>query len=142
MTYATLGQLTDQYGAHMLVLLTDRGDVATGEIDAEVVARALEDADALIDGFLKDRYALPLAEIPVLLSKIARRIAIWELHRQKPDEKIETDYKDALATLDRIGSGKIRLSIAGVEPEGVKATGVRVSDRVRPLTVDNLKGFV
>ena len=46
MTYATLDQLTDQYGAHMLVLLTDRGDVATGEIDAEVLAEIRKRKDA------------------------------------------------------------------------------------------------
>jgi len=142
MTYATLDQLTDRYGEQMLVLLTDRGAVATGTIDADVIARALTDADAMIDGFLKGRYVLPLAETPPLLSDLAQMIAVWKLHRHAPDEKIEKDYKEAMAILDRIGSGKVRLPVAGIEPAAAPSSGVRLTDRERPLTAENLKGFI
>src|SRR5690606_6605607 len=45
----------------LLVALTDRAEVATGEIDQDVVDRALADTDAMIDGYIAARYALPLA---------------------------------------------------------------------------------
>ena len=142
MSYATLQLLTDRYGARMLVSLTDRGDIATNEIDADVIDRALADADAMIDGYLAARYALPLAEVPALLVDLAQAIAIWKLHVAAADPKIEADYKDARATLKDIGSGLVRLSVAGVEPSGTGASGVRTTDRGRDMTPDNMKGWI
>lgn len=142
MTYATLQQLTDRYGAGMLVMLTDHAAVATGEIDETVVARALADTDALIDLHLKGRYALPLAEVPPMLADIAQAIAIWKLHRHEPDRKIEADYRDAMKLLVEIRDGRLRLSIEGVAPPGTGGTGARITDRDRPLTAENLKGFI
>jgi len=142
MTYAILQQLTDRYGEQMLVMLTDRADVATGVVDEAVIDRALADTDAMIDGFLKGRYVLPIAETPPLLADIAQMIAIWKLHRHQPNEKIETDYKEAMSLLDRIGKGAVRLPVAGVEPATTGTSGARITDRERPLTAENLKGFI
>lgn len=142
MTYATLQQLTDRYGEQMLVMLTDRGDVATGDIDVAVINRSLTDTDSMIDGFLKDRYILPIVATPPLLADIAQMIVIWKLHRHQPNEKIEKDYKEAMSLLDRISTGKVRLPIDGVEPATAPTNGVRITDRERPLTAENLKGFI
>lgn len=142
MSYATLQQLTDRYGAQMLVLLTDRAEIATGTIDPAVIDRALADTDAMIDGFLMDRYILPIAAIPPLLADIAQVIAIWKLHRHQPNEKIEKDYKEAMSLLDRIAKGAVRLPVDGVEPATSPTNGVRITDRERPLTAENLKGFI
>lgn len=142
MSYATLQQLIDRYGARMLVGLSDRGELATGEIDLDVVDRALADADALIDGYLAGRYAMPLASTPPLVVDIAQRIAIWNLHTSATDDKIEADYKDARATLKDIATGAVRLPVAGVEPASSGASGVVTTDRDRPFTNANLKGFI
>lgn len=142
MTYATLAQLTDRYGAQMLVNLTDRAEVATGEIDEAVIDRALADTDALIDGYLAGRYVLPLAATPPLLADLAGAIAVWKLHTHKPDDKIEADYRDARRTLDAIAKGDVRLPVAGVEPAGTGGSGARITDRDRPFTEANLKGFI
>lgn len=142
MTYATLAQLTDRYGAQMLVNLTDRAAVATGAIDEAVIDRALADTDALIDGYLAGRYVLPLAMTPPLLVDLAGAIAVWKLHAHKPDDKIEADYRDARKTLDAIARGDVRLPVAGVEPAGTGGSGARITDRDRPFTEGNLKGFI
>lgn len=142
MTYATLQNLTDRYGARTLVALSDRGEVATGVVDADVVARALADTDAQIDGYLATRYALPLAQVPALVADLAQAIAIWKLHPYDPDAKIRRDYDDALRALRDIAEGRIRLDLAGSEPEGSGAGGVTITDRERPLSADNLKGFI
>lgn len=142
MSYISQTTLTDRFSARMLVALTDRGEVATGVIDVGVVARALADTDAVIDGYLAARYALPLAEVPALVADIAGAIAIWKLHVAAADPKIETDYKDALRMLRDIGAGAVRLSVAGAEPGVSGGTGVRITDRERPLTEANLKGFI
>lgn len=143
MPYATLDNLTDRFGADMLVGLTDRSQPATGVIDAAVVDRALADADAMVDGYVGGRYVLPLAEVPPLIADIARTIAIWKLHTYKPDDKITEDYKDALRILRDISDGKITLNVASNSaPATVEGNGARLTDRERPLTAENLKGYI
>lgn len=142
MTYATLQQLTDRYGAAMLVAVTDRASPPAGEIDAGVVARALADTQAMIDGYLAVRYRLPMAEVPPLVADLAQMIAIWKLHPYSPDPKIEADYKGAIRTLEQIAAGAVRLPLDGVEPAGTGGTGARITDRDRPLTAENMKGFI
>lgn len=142
MPYTSLAQMTDRFGLRMLVALTDRAYPSTGVVDAAVVNRALADTDAMIDGYLAVRYALPLASTPVLLVDLAEMIAIWKLHVAAPDPKIEADYKDAIRTLSGISKGDIRLSVAGVEPVTPGGTGVRVTDRDRPMSAENMTGFI
>ena len=143
MTYATLAQLIDRVGEPMLIDLTDRGEVATGAIVAAVVERALVDADALIDGYLAARYQLPLSVTPALITDVAQAVALWKLHVTTPEDKIKLDYEAALKTLREIGQGLIRLPDAqGLEPASSGASGVIVTDRERPFTADNMKGFI
>jgi phage gp36-like protein len=142
MAYATLDQLIDRYGAAMLLALTDRADPPAGAIDAAVVARALADTDAMIDGHLAVRYRLPLAEVPPLVADLAQMIAIWKLHPYTPDPKIAEDYQGAVRTLEAIAAGRVRLPAGGAEPAGTGGTGARATDRDRPLTAESLRGFV
>jgi phage gp36-like protein len=142
MTYASQSDLVERYGTDMLINLTDRATPPVDAIDAGVVTRGLEDADAAIDGYLKGRYALPLSVTPPLLRDLAQAITIYKLHRDTAAEKIRNDYTDALKTLSLIASGTIRLDVAGVEPAASGASGVRTSDRARDMTPDNMKGFI
>lgn len=142
MTYATLDQLTKRFGERMLLQLTDRATPPAGAIGADVVARALADTDAVIDGYLAGRYRLPLAEVPPLLADLAQVIAIYKLHPRAPEKKIEDDYRDALAALGKIATGVIRLPVEGIEPPSSGASGVQTVDRERPFTEANLKGFI
>jgi phage gp36-like protein len=142
MSYASLDDLKKTYGEPMLVALTDRAEPPAGSIDTAVVDRALADTDAAIDGYLKVRYALPLASTPALVRDLAERIAVYKLHRNVAADKIRDDYNDAIKTLRDIASGAVRLDVAGAEPTASGTQGVRASDRPRDLTPDNLRGFV
>lgn len=143
MPYASLSGLTARYGERMLVDLTDRAYPPTSEIDMDVVHAALEDTDALIDGHLAGRYALPLATTPRLLATAAETIAIYKLHAQVVPEKIEKDYRDQLKLLQALASGDVRLPGAdGVEPASSGASGVLATDRPREMTPDTLRGYI
>ena len=142
MAYTTLAKLTERYGERMLIALTDRGEIANGAIDTVVVDSAITGAEAMIDGYLAARYSLPLTATPRLIEELAEAIAIWKLHVSDAEPKIEKDYDAAIRTLKDIASGTIRLDVAGAEPAGTGGTGVRITDRERPLTADNLKGFI
>lgn len=145
MSYATLSQLQDRYGEAVMIGLTDRAVIATGEVDETVVDRALADTDAVIDAALAARYDLAAIalEVPALLVDIALSIAIWKLHRHQPDAKIEADYKEAMRQLALLGDGRMRLPLpGGGEAAGTGGTGARLTDRERPFTEATLKGFI
>ncbi|MFN3971247.1 MAG: gp436 family protein [Gemmobacter sp.] len=142
MTYATEAQLIERYGEPMLTAATDRGPVPTGAPDPASLARALASADAVIDGYLAARYALPLAEVPPLLADLAQAIAIWRLHPYATDPKLKEDFESAMRTLRDIADGRVRLALAGAEVPGTGGTGARITDRERPFTEGNMKGFI
>ncbi|MET4247557.1 DUF1320 domain-containing protein [Bradyrhizobium sp. LA6.7] len=142
MTYATQADLVERFGEPMLIDLTDRADPPAGAIDATVIVNALTDADSTIDGYLLGRYVLPLAQTPSLLNDLAKAIAIYKLHRDVVSDKVRSDYQDALKTLQLIANGTMRLNVAGVEPPSSGASGVKVTDRPRDFTPENLKGFI
>lgn len=143
MSYVTLPQLTDRFGEQMLIALTDRGADALGVVDTDVINRALAETDALIDGYLSGRYALPLSTTETLLVGVAGAIAIYTLHRYEAPEKVAADYKMAIRTLEQLSNGTIKLTAAGVEAPSTGTTGVQITDRERPFTEDNLKnGFI
>lgn len=143
MPYTTLQALIDRYGEAMLIGLTDRGDVQTGQIDGSVVDSAIAAADALIDGYLGARIKLPLTEVPPLVSQLSRKIAIYELHNGGVDPMIEADHTAAIKSLEAISAGRIRLpGVQGIEPEGTGGTGARLTDRARPMNEADLKGYI
>jgi phage gp36-like protein len=110
-TYATQQDLVDRFGAAELAQLTD--PVAGTTIDATVVARALNDAAAEIDTRLAARYALPLASVPTVLVRVAADLARYYLWDARATEQVRNRYKDAIALLDKVGSGAVML--AGAE---------------------------
>jgi phage gp36-like protein len=142
MPYVTQAQLTDRFGEQMLIALTDRGQDALGVIDTDVINRALAETDALIDGYLSGRYALPLSGPETLLVGVAGAITIYTLHRYEAPEKVLADYKMAIRTLEQLSNGTIQLTAAGVQAPSTGTTGVQITDRERPFTEDNLKGFI
>jgi phage gp36-like protein len=143
MSYATQQQLIERYSQRMLIQLTDRAVPPTGTIDATVVTRALADTDAMIDGYLAARYALPLASTPALITDLALQIAIYKLHRKVAEEKIRKDYDDAQKLLRDISTGVVRLSVAGVEPAaGSGASLVVTNEPDRPLSSDGFEGLI
>lgn len=142
MSYATLTQLQDRFGTDRIVDLTDRGAVSTGVLDEDVVTRALADTDAVIDGFIAGRYRLPLSEVPPIITDIALAIAIYKLHVGTPEDKIVKDYDVALSQLKQVAEGKIELQVEGIAPAASGASGVRVTDRERPMTAKSLRGFI
>lgn len=142
MPYCTQAELVDRYGEPFLVQLTDRAETATGTIDADVVTRAISEADDLIDGYVKGRYTLPFDTTPDLVSTISARLAIYNLHVYEPSEKILREYKDAITTLEKIAKGIIQLDAAGETPATTGQGDVRVTERDRPFTGPKMTGFI
>lgn len=142
MPYTTLDALVRRFGEATIVSLTDRAVPATGAIDAAVVDQAIADAGAVIDASLVVRYRLPLDSVPAFVADIALAISGYKLHPFAPEQKVKDDYDQALRDLRDLASGAKKLDVAGVEPAGSGSGGVLTSDRVPPLSVDSLRGFI
>ncbi len=142
MAYCTQADLETRYGTSLLTQLSDREATPSGAIDADLVARAIADAGALIDGYLAGRYALPLAETPALVRDIAQRVAIYYAHGETVSDKIRADHEAALRQLREIAGGTITLDAGGTEPDASGGGEVVTNVPERPFTPASLKGFI
>jgi phage gp36-like protein len=107
--YATQADLEARFGADELTQLTDRSGAHVP--DAAIVARALADADAEIDGYLASRYALPLSTVPAVLARIACDIARYRLWEDRASEEVRRRYEDARRLLEAIARGTVSLGL-------------------------------
>lgn len=114
MPYATAQDIIDRLpeGSDGLLLLADRD--ADGVADAVVVAGALKDASDEVDAYIGARYALPLAAVPALLTRLTTDIAIYRMARDaaRATEENRTRYEDAVALLKAIARGDATAGIA------------------------------
>ena len=141
MAYATQADLIGRIGEESLIDLTDRADPPTGAVDAAVVAGALADADAKIDGYLRVRYALPLSEAPPALRVLAVDLALYALHRFEVPDLIEQRYKATIAFLRDVAAGKVLLPIAdGSEAPSAPSEAI-VQAPPRRLDRETLEGY-
>mgnify|MGYP001018410175 CR=1 len=111
MTYASQQNLIDRFGEDELIQLTDRASLDA--IDATVVARALADADAEINGYLSTRYTLPLSPVPAVLEKLACDIARYQLFENAVTEIVTERYENAIRFLKDVAAGKVTLGVDG-----------------------------
>lgn len=141
MSYATQQDMIDRYGEREVRMLTDRENM--GMIDATVLAYALTQADAELDGYLQGRFSLPLATVPVLLVGIACDIARYRLAGTdvRETDPIRTRYKDAIKLLTSISKGELNLGLSAGGQAAPEAGAVRVTEGTRVFTPDTLSDY-
>ena len=107
--YCTQSDLLERIDQATLISLTDDAD--SGGVDASVVARAIADADAEIDGYVGTRHQVPLSPVPDLIRKMAVEIAIYHLYsrRMGAPEEWRKRYEDNVRLLRDISAGKVSL---------------------------------
>ena len=119
---------TDQHAATVvdaeLMGMTLRGDdrsawdaaeIAAADRAADRIAEAVDEASAVIDGYLARRYALPLAAAPRILGTWARAITRYKLHGDRisdaSTDPVARDYRDAIRFLELVAAGKFSLGL-------------------------------
>lgn len=110
----------------------------------ERIGEAVEKAQSLIDGFLRQRgHRLPLAVIPPLLAGWALDITRYRLHAHRiTDEKtdpIVRDYRDALRLLKDVSKGDYSLGIE--DPLPAAGGGPHITGPGRTFSMDSLRDF-
>ena len=90
-------------------------EIAQADAAAARITEAVDEATAVIDGYLARRYTLPLASPPRILTKWARSIARYTLHADRiADERTDPvgrDYRDAIRFLELVAAGKFSLGL-------------------------------
>ena len=125
--YATRTDLEACYGT---TELTQRESA----LPTGAVAKALTDADALINGYVGGRYAVPLAPVPDNLPRLACAVARYYLLGESRTEQARQDYEDAVSWLKGVAAGSIPLPKAAeaATPE----TGGTAATHTRPKRFD------
>lgn len=140
MAYATQTDLELACGgAARLVELADWDQ--DGAIDAAVVTAQLEAADGWIDGYLRTRFATPIASPSATLIRVVAEEAIYLLRRRR-NMVTEQDVADKTARDNwarDVSTGKVRPD----EPNPAPSTAIRSAWRAssRDTSREKLKGF-
>ena len=141
MSYATQQNLVDRFGEQELIELTDRADPPAGAIDATVVAKALEDADGEINGYLAAKYTLPLDPVPLVLQRLASDIARYFLYQDRVTDIVEKRYQDAIRFLKGVAAGSVSLGVDASNEQPAAGGGPAYSAPDRAFTGDTLSDF-
>lgn len=110
MAYVTENDLTQRFGAEELIQLTATDPRATAP-DADVLARAIADAEAEIDSYLAARYQLPLPAVPAVLTRVACDIARFRLWNDRASDEVRQRYEDARRLLEGLARGAVALGL-------------------------------
>lgn len=113
MPYATLQDLVDRYGQQELTDLTDRA--GAGVPDQAVATIALTDASQMVDGYLVDRYRLPLATVPQTVVRWTCDIARYFLWKDQASDAVKGLYAAALASLVSVQRGTLSIEASAIE---------------------------
>jgi len=142
MAYSIQDDILNQIDEAALIQLTD--DAGAGEVDDDIVARAIADADATIDAYCQGRYTVPLSPVPEKVRQISVDIAIYNLYSRRADlgmPDVRTDRnKEAVRFLEKVAAGTIALGASTPAPANTGDT-VSIDYNDRTFTRDKMSGF-
>lgn len=142
--YATPQQMIDRFGFPEMVRLSRPEDRSAEEVDEVKIATALADATSTIDGYLRGRYAVPLAAPPVDVVRAACHLARYDLAdtgRSEPTDHMVEVRKEIMSWLKQIGNETVRIDAPRSGGETSNTGGMRVSDREPAFTNQSVKGL-
>lgn len=145
MAYCTLDDLKAIMPENDLIQLTDDSIPAT-QINTYNAEKAISNTNELIDGYLRDRYVLPLSPVPGLINTLAVDITAWRLYARRvkltPPEGVSERYRDALKTLELIRIGKLKLGIGEKETPGSTSDAAQITSQPpRIFSSETLHGY-
>lgn len=115
--------------------------VTWSAIPTPKIDRALLDASAFADDFLRGRYLLPLAGIPRTLTLMVCDIARYYLYDDAATETVERRYKDAHAWLIKIANGTVTLDGTEAEPKASSTGSAHISGSGRVFSRGSMEGL-
>lgn len=132
MPYCTYDDLVSSFGEAELLKLTDRD--RNGAIDYGVLEEAQDFADSHIDGYLRERYSLPLINPPRNLVGIACDFVRYRLYQNQPTDLVQNRYDVGCFYLKDVSRGLVMLALGNeVDSQIAFSTPDRIFTRMIPL---------
>lgn len=141
MAYATRQDLIDRIGEQVLIQLTDRADPPARLIDETVLAQALGDAEAEVNAYLAGKFPLPLANVPLVLTRITTDLVRYLLHGANVTPEIRDRYRDAITFLRDVAAGRATLGLDETETKVSASDGPAVQADDRIFSKDTLRDW-
>lgn len=143
--YATVTDMIARFGETHLLRLSNPEDRTAETVNAVRVEQALGDATAMIEGYLRGYYAIPVAVPPADLVRATCVLARYELAQGEhvtPSDDMEKGRDEVLKWLRDIAARRVHLDAPLAEgATGSKVgSGPRYSDRPRDFTYNTLRG--
>lgn len=137
--FANLAQMQARFEERQLIQLTDQAQV--GAIDIAKIDQVLISADTLITGYIATRHrdTAALAGHPIL-TDIACDYAMSLLWKSDLPDWVKDRRKDAIAKLDKISAGTIKLD-QGEETAAARPGQILTSGPDRQFGRDSLRGY-
>ena len=133
--------MVKRFGVEELIQLTDCTEATLTSEARSMIETALADASAAMNGYIRVRHALPLADVSTMLNRIACVMARFYLYRDCVPENIEKDYDKAIAVLRDVSKGVLLLTeTTGAIPEQSEAI-VIVGGSDRLFNNNTMEGF-
>ena len=138
--YAAQADILEQLDGDILIQLTDDADAGT--VDADMVTRAIADADAEIDGYCGKRYSVPFSTVPAIVRKFSVDIAIYNLYARRkgaPDDRKQRS-DNAVKFLANVAKGLI--SLGEDDPDSTPASNApEIDNEDRLFTRTTMEDF-
>lgn len=132
MPYCTATAFKERFG-------TDEHDQLLASDSGRTYAAAAADADAIIDGYIGTRYALPLSTVPAFVVAIAADLTRYELYEEAPTKEVIERRKVSMDMLRDIKNGN--LILPGASSASAPAT-ISVASNARVFTDEVMDSFV
>jgi len=138
--------MIDRFGLTEMLRLSRPEDRDAETVDEAVVIKAIEDATAVVDGYLRGRYRLPLQDAPKDIVRAVCHLARHDLAdtgRSEPSDHMVSARKEIMSWLGKLSSDAVRIDApaAGSTTSEAKTGGARFSDRKPAFTDESLGGW-
>jgi phage gp36-like protein len=117
MAYAAVSDMIDRFGQAEMIRLSTADGAPMVSVNGEMIDRALDDASAIIDTWLRKRYRMPLTVAPPEIRRACCILARYDLsigEQRNPSEQTIEDRKEVMTWLRAIGAGTALLDLAEV----------------------------
>jgi phage gp36-like protein len=115
MPYATVTDMVGRFGETEMLRLSSVDGLLPETVNAVPVDQAIADAGAIIDSYLRKRYAVPLSPVPQVITRAACILARYDLcvgGDREPPTQVKDDRKDVVTWLTQIARGDVSLEDA------------------------------
>lgn len=144
--YATVTDMIARFGETQIIRLSQPEDRTAATVDEEKVNIALADASAVIDGYIRGRYFVPISVPPAEIVRATCILARYDLsdtERSSPTEEMSKGRADVIKWLESISKELVNLDVPRALVTGTDqvGSGPRISDRGRVFSQHTLRGF-